>query len=77
MGFKVIKMLRNLDDFGHPVNVSFKGEESYKSPLGGILTIAVRLLTLVIVYKAVAEVFNMEDPVIKSIARPIGPETRN
>ena len=41
MGFSLLKVLRSLDDFGHPIGVTYKGDEVHQSTLGGIMTIAV------------------------------------
>ena len=54
--------IRTLDDFGHPINVTYKGEETHQSCLGGVLTIVVKFFTAMVALKAIGEVFKMDDP---------------
>ena len=77
MKSSAMKTLRSMDDFGHPIKVTYKGEESHQTALGGLLTVAMRILMLVVVYKAIKEVILMEEPIIKSVSVPIPEEDRH
>ena len=46
MSFSLRRILRSLDDFGHPITLTYKGEETYQSCLGGIITLVVSAFTL-------------------------------
>ena len=39
--------LRNLDIFGHPIGVTYKGERAYKTYLGAFFTILMAVSTLI------------------------------
>ena len=71
MGISAIKLLRTIDDFGHPIRVNFKGEEHHQTACGGFLTIGVRIFIIIAIVKAATEVYLMQDPVIKSLTRPL------
>ena len=65
------RFLRGRDSFGHPVQVLFKGRETYNSVLGGFCTLLLQLLTAVMIYKAIEEVLLMNDPTITSFTKPL------
>ena len=56
------RFLRNRDSFGHSITLVYKGRDTYNSVVGGILTLLVQALTLVMVIQAVQELFLMQDP---------------
>ena len=66
-----ISKLRSRDSFGHEFNLSYKGNESHNSVCGGIVTLMVQALTMVLVYSAVKELILMEDPTIQSFTIPL------
>ena len=39
--------MKNLDNFGHSISVSYKGQDSHKTMIGGFMTIIVRVLTAI------------------------------
>ena len=45
MNFNLRQFVRSLDDFGHPITLTYKGEEMYQSFLGGIITLLVSAFT--------------------------------
>ena len=47
MGYSLWSLLRQVDDFGHPMNLTFKGEVTYQTLIGGLFRIVVQVLTLV------------------------------
>ena len=71
MGFSAFKLLRSVDDFGHAIKVTYKGEEQHQTTFGGLLTIGVRVFVLIAIIKAAVEVVNMDEPQIKSLERPL------
>ena len=58
------KLLKSIDSFGHPIQVNYNGEETYKSLVGGVLSLLSLALTLVLVLKAVNEIVAMEEPTL-------------
>ena len=64
------------DIFGHPMQMVFKGRESYNSIIGGIVTIIMQLLTSIIIIQALVEVLFMNDPKILSYPLPLSREDR-
>ena len=74
--FALAKFLKDCDVFGHPISVYYKGEETYPSVLGGVLTVAVQILTLILVLISVKEIWLMEDPTITQYAKPITMQNR-
>ena len=57
-------LLKSIDSFGHPIQVNYKGEETFKSLVGGVLSLLSLALTLVLVLKAVNEIVAMEEPTL-------------
>jgi len=64
-------LLRGRDELGHPIQLTYKGEDTHQSMLGALVTIAVQIFTLVVAIKSLQEVALMEDPEIVSYARPM------
>ena len=71
MLLKIANLVRSLDNFGHSIKVNYRGEESFNSFFGGVMTIMVYSLTLVMVIRAVNEIHLMEDPILSEYSRPI------
>ena len=70
------RYLRGIDAFGHEIRVNYKGEESFNTALGGMLTLAVKALTLALLVIAVQEMILMEDPSVSVIERNLSEEER-
>ena len=49
------RFLRNRDFFGHSFNLVYKKRDTYDSVIGGILTLLVQVLTLILVIQALQE----------------------
>ena len=47
MGRSFREMFVSLDTFGTPVSLNYKGESSYKTILGALITIALKIFMLV------------------------------
>lgn len=43
---KSLDYLRKIDTFGHPITLTYKGEPTFKSPLGGFFTLAVYAIVI-------------------------------
>ena len=65
------RFLRKRDSFGHAVQLIYKGNETYNSLFGGIVTLMVQALTLIMVIQAVTELASMEDPLIINYPKPL------
>ena len=66
-----------MDDFGHPIKLTYKGEESHQTTWGGLLTVSMRIMMLFVVYKFVKEMILMEEPTITSVSVPIPEDSRS
>ena len=56
------KFLVNRDAFGQPVQVAYKGHETYNTMLGGILTLLMQVMTMAYIFTSALELVLMEDP---------------
>lgn len=74
MRFSIKRFVRGLDDFGHPIQVNYKGEETFQSLLGSVLTIVVQVLTVINIVRAIKEITLMQEPQIESYEVPISVE---
>ena len=70
-------LLKSIDSFGHPIQVNYKGEETFKSQVGGLLSLLSLALTLVLVVRAVNEMVVMEEPTLKEFSKLLQLEDRN
>ena len=71
MSFSLGRLLRSLDDFGHPITLTYKGEETYQTCLGGVITVVVSAFTMVMAVVKIQQVIEMSDPNITSFPRPM------
>ena len=65
------RFLRERDSFGHTIQVAYKGKTTHNSVLGGILTLVVKALTLIMLLRAVEELVFMRDPLVLNQTKPI------
>ena len=65
------QFMLNRDSFGEPIQVSYKGRETKDSIIGGILTLFLKGLMMLLVYKAIIELVMMNDPKISSFTKPL------
>ena len=68
------RFLMNRDHFGHSMKLEYKERETYNSLFGGIMTLLMQGLTLVMVIQAIIELYSMEDPIIINYTKPADPE---
>ena len=54
----------SLDSFGEPVSVNYKSDTTYKTVLGALLTIALKIFVLVYGVQSVIGMASFEDPSI-------------
>ena len=59
-----IKYLISLDDYGKAVNVSYKGDSTYKTKVGAFLTIAMRSFMLAFIVTGVMDLVKYKNPQI-------------
>jgi len=71
MRFSLLDRLRQLDIFGHPITVNYKGRAAHRSVLGACCSIIVFSATLTLMISAFQEVALMEDPRIQIYSRPM------
>ena len=55
----------------------YKGRETYNSTIGGILTLLMQGLTLVMVIQAVQDLVHMTDPVILNYTKSLTPKEKS
>lgn len=67
----LVKFLRGRDLMGHPIQVSYKGEETHNSVIGGLLSLGVQVMTFIMFVTALDEAINMKDPQIISYEYPL------
>ena len=53
MKSKLPKLFRSLDDYGHPIRVTYKGEETYQTYCGACFSFIVQALTLYFILAAI------------------------
>ena len=53
--------VRSMDAFGTPVNVKYKGESSYKTVSGGVLTIAVVFIVMIMLLCGLGRIAGGDD----------------
>ena len=54
----------SLDGYGEPVSVSYKGDSAYKTPVGALLTLAMRGFMLFFTTLGVLELLGYQNPQI-------------
>ena len=69
LGF--LRLLRGLDDYGHPIKVTYRGEETYQTLCGSLFSLIVLGFTMAIGISALIEVFSMEEPTITQYLKPL------
>ena len=65
------RLLRHLDVFGHRVSLNYKGNETYTTVLGGVLSIIVYGLTLILAIRAMQEILMMDEPSLTEYEKPL------
>ena len=55
-------ILEGVDVFGHDVKVMYKGKDTFNTALGGLISVLVYVLTVIIAVRAIEEVVLMQDP---------------
>ena len=57
-----LNWFKAFDGYGDPVAVTYKGETTYKTPGGALLTIAMRSFMLLFTIFGTLELFNYKSP---------------
>ena len=68
--------MRGLDGFGHQIKLNYKGDEAYNSAFGGTVTLAIYVMTLILIVKSAQEIFIMKDPVLTEFTKALNLEER-
>ena len=76
MAFSLLRLLLRQDAFGYQPQLSYKGAQTHKTCIGGICSLAVKVMTLILLVVAVQETLLMEDPEITSFARPLSKQEK-
>ena len=66
-----MRLLVSFDQFGYNFKLSYKGEETYQTRLGGFCTFILKVLTLIMIVMHTKSMIEMDDPKIISYARPL------
>jgi len=59
-------MLRKMDGFGQTLNLQFRGSDTFKSKLGGAVSLLIYLVVIVYAFEKCDRLFRKEDPDIVS-----------
>ena len=65
------------DILGHSISINYRGNTSYNTYLGALLTIGVQMLVLVQLVQKSIDLYSMEDPNVTIMSRPIYEEESN
>ena len=57
-----LKWLTSFDAYGEPVSVSYKGDTTYKTPVGALLTFSMRSFILIFTLMGALELFDYKNP---------------
>ena len=52
----------SLDAFGEPISINYKGDSTYKTCLGALFTIGLKLFVLVFALTQLVALFQFRDP---------------
>ena len=67
----MLRLLESLDIFGEKFPITYKKKETYRTRLGGVCSLLVKSLTLVLLVVLLKSMFLMEEPEIVSFPRPL------
>ena len=76
MKFSILNLLSSLDEFGHPMSLTYKGEFTYQTLVGGVLSIIMQILVAIMIINAAIEIYTVNEPTITSFERFIPLEDR-
>ena len=71
-----LQFIRSRDFLGRPVTVQFKGQETYKTLCGGVLSIVMQSMILYLLAFSFYEMFFMDNPQIISYDKPLSSEDK-
>ena len=63
---KIGNFVRSIDSYGHPVNIMYKKNATFKSRIGGVFTILARMAILIYFCFSLADVINKKTTVTNS-----------
>ena len=65
---KFMNFLKAQDVFGEPVTLNYQGESTYKTWLGALVTLALKIFILIFATTEVIKLANYEDPQITQVS---------
>ena len=71
-----MRFMRSLDAFGYKMRLTYQGAEAYQSWPGGLLSVLVGCLTILVVINGLNKVINMTEPQITAFYKPLTEEER-
>ena len=60
---KLLRIIRSIDSYGHPISLTYKNESTFKSLLGGVFTILTRLCVFAFLLSEILDVINKKSTV--------------
>ena len=76
MRFSLMRLLVSFDQFGYNFKLTYKGEDTYQTRLGGLCTFILKVITLIMMVVHAKSMIEMDDPKIISYARPLTREEK-
>ena len=67
--YGLFRMVRRVDSYGHPINLTYRGETTYKSYFGGVVTIITRIAILAFLISELINVMHVKNTVQVSESR--------
>ena len=68
---RFFRLLLKLDHLGHKFSLNYKGEETYQTLIGALLTIVSMVLVGILLVLKATEVIDMKDPTVQVYSRSI------
>lgn len=69
MTSSIMSFVVGFDNFGHPAQLTYKGKQTFQTKLGGLCSIVIKVMTIVMVVIGLKSMMLMEDPEITSFTR--------
>ena len=77
MKFSLLKFVKEQDELGHPIGLTYKGEETHQSLFGGVLSVILSIFAISFLVVKAEKVITMSDPTITTFPRPMNQEMRD
>ena len=70
------KLIKERDSLGHPIRLLLRGEDSYRTICGGLVSIAIQIMTMILIYESLINIVFMDSPEIISFEKPMSVEDK-